>query len=222
MKIILLPLRSRDCITGIPFKQLAGTYRMMLLLKSATLNSERYELLGIACTRLCEPMKYSSDSNSLTYWRGNKGISLLLIFKLCCFFMCDKVGNLWILFRSSRNLVRSDKVTICPRGINEIEFPIMDRLFNLDWLLKYGNVTNLKKSSFKFCPENFSLAGSSSNTPLSSVFVRQRAKNYPTMTKISRDQDTRNISVCTKSEASIWFLRSWMQINDFDLFLAVK
>ena len=65
-------------------------------------------------------------------------------------------------------------------------------------------------------PENFSLA------PLSSVFVRQRAKNGPNMTKISRDQDTHNISVCTKSEASIWFLRPWMQINDFDLFLAVK
>ena len=41
-------------------------------------------------------------------------------------------------------------------------------------------------------PENFSLAGSSTNAPLSSVFVRQRAKNCPTMTKISRDQDTRN------------------------------
>ena len=68
-------------------------------------------------------------------------------------------------------------------------------------------------------PENFSLAGSSSNT---SVFVRQRAKNCPTMTKISRNQDTHNISVCTKSEASIWFLRPCMQINDFDLFLAVK
>ena len=75
---------------------------------------------------------------------------------------------------------------------------------------------------YKKSPENFSLAGSSSNTPFSSVFVRQRAKNCPTMTKISKDQDTHNISVCTKSEASIWFLRSWMQMNDFDLFLAVK
>ena len=63
--------------------------------------------------------------------------------------------------------------------------------------------------------ENFSLAGSSSNT---SVFVCQRAKNCPTNTKISRDQDTQNISVCTKSEASIWFLRPLMQINDFDMF----
>ena len=59
-------------------------------------------------------------------------------------------------------------------------------------------------------------------TPLSRVFVRQRSKNCPTMTKISKDQDTHNISMCTKSEASIWFLRPWMQINDFDLFLAVK
>ena len=57
---------------------------------------------------------------------------------------------------------------------------------------------------------------------VTSVFVHQRAKNCPTMTKISKDQDTHNISVCTKSEASIWFLRPWMQINDFDLFLAVK
>ena len=53
-------------------------------------------------------------------------------------------------------------------------------------------------------------------------FVHQRAKNCPTMTKISKDHDTHNISVCTKSEASIWFVRPWMQINDFDLFLAVK
>ena len=44
-------------------------------------------------------------------------------------------------------------------------------------------------------PENFSLAGSSTNAPFSSVFVRQRAKNYPTMIKINRDQDTHNISV---------------------------
>ena len=71
-------------------------------------------------------------------------------------------------------------------------------------------------------PEIFSLAGSSSNAPFSSVFVHQRAKNYPTMTKISRDQDTHNISVCTKSESSIWFWRPWMQINDFDLFLSLN
>ena len=71
-------------------------------------------------------------------------------------------------------------------------------------------------------PENFSLAGSSSDTPFQVFFVRQRAQNCPIMTKISKDQDTHNESVCTKSEASIWFLRPWMQINDFDLFLAVK
>ena len=58
-------------------------------------------------------------------------------------------------------------------------------------------------------------------TPPLSGFVHQRAKNYPSMTQISRDQDTHNISVCTKSEPSIWFIRPWMQINDFDLFLAV-
>ena len=67
-------------------------------------------------------------------------------------------------------------------------------------------------------PENFSLAVSSSNTPLSSVFVRQRAKNCPIMTKISKDQDAHNISVCIESEASIWFLRPWMQINDWPIF----
>ena len=71
-------------------------------------------------------------------------------------------------------------------------------------------------------PENISLAGSSSNTPFQVFLSAMRAKNCPTMTKISRDQDTHNISVCTISEASIWFLRPWMQINDFDLFLAVK
>ena len=75
----------------------------------------------------------------------------------------------------------------------------------------------LKKS-----PENFSLAGSSTNSPLGVFFVRQRAKNCPTMTKISSGQDTHYIIVCTKSEASIWFLRPVMQKNDFDLFLAVK
>ena len=39
--------------------------------------------------------------------------------------------------------------------------------------------------------------------PLWSVFVRQRAKYCPTMTKISGGQNTHYISVCTKSEASI-------------------
>ena len=52
-------------------------------------------------------------------------------------------------------------------------------------------------------PENFSLAGSSTNYPFGSVFVRQRAKNCPTMTKISGGQETHYISVSTKSEASI-------------------
>ena len=56
----------------------------------------------------------------------------------------------------------------------------------------------LKKS-----PENFSLAGSSTNFPFGVFFVRQRAKNYTTMTKISSGQDTHYISVCTKSEAFI-------------------
>ena len=52
---------------------------------------------------------------------------------------------------------------------------------------------------------------------LSSVFVRQRTKNYPTMTKISREQDTHNISVC-----QIWglymILGPWMRINDWPIF----
>ena len=56
---------------------------------------------------------------------------------------------------------------------------------------------------YKKSPENFSLAGSSSNTPFQVFLVRQRAKNCPPNTKISKDQDTHNISVCTKSEASI-------------------
>ena len=66
------------------------------------------------------------------------------------------------------------------------------------------------------------LAGSSTNSPLSSVFVHHKANNCPSMTKISRGQDTNDLSVCTKSEASIKLLRPWKQINDFDLFLAVK
>ena len=52
-------------------------------------------------------------------------------------------------------------------------------------------------------PENFSLAGSSSNTPFEVFFVHQRAKNCPSMTKICRGQDTHYLSVCTKSESSI-------------------
>ena len=75
---------------------------------------------------------------------------------------------------------------------------------------------------YKKSPEKFSLAGSSNNTPFQVFLSARGAKNCPTMTKISKDQDIHNISVCTKSEAFIWFLRAWMQINDFDLFLAVK
>ena len=47
--------------------------------------------------------------------------------------------------------------------------------------------------------------------PLPCVFVRQGAKNCPTMTKIIRSEETHYISVCTKSEASIQFLMPWMQ-----------
>ena len=48
---------------------------------------------------------------------------------------------------------------------------------------------------YKKSPENFSLAGSSSNTPFQVFLSARGPKNYPTMTKISRDQDTHNISV---------------------------
>ena len=58
----------------------------------------------------------------------------------------------------------------------------------------------LKKS-----PENFSLAGSS---PFGVFFVRQRAKNCPTMTKISSGQDTHYINMCAKSEA--WNAEKWL------------
>ena len=58
--------------------------------------------------------------------------------------------------------------------------------------------------------------------PIEVFFFHQRAKNCPSMTKISRGQDTHYLRVCTKSEASIWFWRPLMQINNFDLFLAVK
>ena len=39
--------------------------------------------------------------------------------------------------------------------------------------------------------------------PLLSVFVHRKAKNCPSMTKINRGQDTRYLSVCIKSDASI-------------------
>ena len=80
----------------------------------------------------------------------------------------------------------------------------------------------ISQNMYKKSSENFSLAGSSCNTPFEVVFVHQRAKNCPSMTKICRGQDTHYLSVCTKSETSIEFLRPLMQINDFDLFLSVK
>ena len=58
--------------------------------------------------------------------------------------------------------------------------------------------------------------------PLPSIFVHQRAKNIPTVKKISRGQDPHYVSVCTKSVGFIYFLRPWMQKDYFDLFLAVK
>ena len=63
-----------------------------------------------------------------------------------------------------------------------------------------------------------SLAGSSTNSPFRVFFVHQRSKNCPSMTKVNRGQDTHYLSVCTKSEATIWFLKSWMQINDWPIF----
>ena len=51
-----------------------------------------------------------------------------------------------------------------------------------------------------------SLAGSSINSPFRVFFVHQRAKNCPSMTKINRGQDSHYLSVCTKSEASIYIV----------------
>ena len=66
-----------------------------------------------------------------------------------------------------------------------------------------------------------SLAGSSTNSPFW-VFLSTRGQKLPKHDKNQQGQDTHYLSVCTKSEASIYFLKPWMQINDFDLFLAVK
>ena len=58
---------------------------------------------------------------------------------------------------------------------------------------------------YKKSPENFSLAGSSSNTPFQ-VFLSARGPKIAQPWRKSvriKDQDTHNISVCTKSEASI-------------------
>ena len=60
-------------------------------------------------------------------------------------------------------------------------------------------------SQLKKSPENFLLAGSTSNNPLQVFLSARGQKNCPTMTKISSDKETHNISVCTKSEAFIWF-----------------
>ena len=58
------------------------------------------------------------------------------------------------------------------------------------------------KACWKKVQKSFRWLGALLTSP-SGCFCPQRAKNCPTMTKISRGQDTHFISVCTKSEASI-------------------
>ena len=70
-------------------------------------------------------------------------------------------------------------------------------------------------------PENYSLVGSSTNAPFQ-VFLSTRGQKITQPRRKSVGIKTLTILVYTKSEPSIWFLRPWMQINDFDLFLAVK
>ena len=73
-----------------------------------------------------------------------------------------------------------------------------------------GCMYQVSSSYLKTCrkkSENFSLVESSAEIPLPSVCGHQRAKNCPTMMKISMVQDTCYTSVCTESECSIYFLR---------------
>ena len=51
--------------------------------------------------------------------------------------------------------------------------------------------------------ENFSLEGSPAKLLLLSIFVCQKAKSSPTMTKISRGQETHHISDSVKFEGSV-------------------
>ena len=103
---------------------------------------------------------------------------------------------------------------------------------------------------YKKSPENFSLAGSSSNTPFQVFLSTRGPKNCPTMTKISRDQDfekskthknnrqnsENNIftkdgtyverytagHLCTKFEEFILIYEAMIAKNGFDLLLAVN
>ena len=73
---------------------------------------------------------------------------------------------------------------------------------------------------YKKCLENFSLSGSSSHTPFQ-VFLSARGP------KIAQPwQQSVGIKTQYKCVYQIWglymILKPWMQINDFDLFLAVK
>ena len=80
----------------------------------------------------------------------------------------------------------------------------------------------ISQNMYKKVRKTFRWLGALVTPPFEVVFVHQRAKNCPSMTKICRGQDTHYLSVCIKSETSIEFLRPLMQINDFDVFLSVK
>ena len=149
-------------------------------------------------------------------WQKSVGVKTLTIW------VCEKIWGRYIIFKA----MYVDKWLWPIFGCKVDQSVQIGMKLELDvWhhpLDVYAKFQTDISKHVKKSPENFSLAGSSSNTPFQVFFFRQRAKNCPTMTKISRDQDTRNISMCTKSEASIWFLRPLTQINDFDLFLVVK
>ena len=143
---------------------------------------------------------------------------------ICCttYSCVHQIWGLYIIFKA----MNADKwlwpIFVCKVGQRvqigmQLELDVWHH--PLDVYAKFQ--TDISKHAQK-SPENFSLAGSSNNTPFQMFFVSQSTKNCQTMTKISRDQDTHNINVCSKSEASIWLLRPWMQTNDFDLILAVK
>ena len=76
IKVALFSLRYSVRIIGKPYKQLPGTYRITLLLKSANCNFGRYEMLGINSIRFCDARKVCSDSNPSICSRGIEEISL--------------------------------------------------------------------------------------------------------------------------------------------------
>ena len=88
-----------------------------------------------------------------------------------------------------------------------VKWPDCNETQTLCFVAPTGFILQVSSSYLKTCwkkaQKNFPLAASSAEITLSNVCGHQGAKNSPTMSKISRSQDTHYISVCTKPDNSI-------------------